>query len=191
MRKQIREKLLFKTKDEIWNKVHSKLGGKYSYSPLAPKSVIVEVVEGEWKFELANILHRPSLLFQELGTLIDKSQAILSFSNNSIDGFEFLVRTEDFWDKSKKKLFNLHEVQLGHSEFDSRFFFSTNDDEKIKYLFSDLQIQEGMLGEKKFVLGLDKGILTFETGYPIHNINHLKKLYEWLGSLMIFICLLD
>lgn len=191
MSKINKEKLIVQTIDRIWDQLNSKLDGKFRYAPSNPKDFSAKVVEGQWELRLATILEDASFLSHVRGSIGGSSQTFLSILNKELEDFEFLVRTENFWDIAKKKLFKFSEVQIGPSDFDDRFLFSTNDDIKLRALFSDLQIQEGMLSEKIFILVFDKGELTYTTGYPIHNMEYLKRLYRWMGRIMLSICLLD
>ena len=197
MSNKTKEHLLIQTSEKIWNQLHSKLNGEFSYAPLIPKELMLEITEGGWEVKIAKIVRQNKLknsvyfISGRVSSLTGNSKALLSFSRKTTTDFEFLLKTEDIFFGLKKKFLNAKEVQFGNPNFDSRFSFSTNDDNKLLSVFSNPQIQQEMLNQRHFVLNLENGNLCFATEYPIHNIDFLKHLYNWVSRVFINICLID
>jgi len=77
--------------------------------------------------------------------------------------FRFAVHREDFIDEIGK-FFGMQDVKVGYVDFDKKMIIKTNDEEKVKSLFSSDEIRSTLLDLSNFSLGIHS-----------HNVSHSRE----------------
>ncbi|WP_256012586.1 hypothetical protein [Desertivirga xinjiangensis] len=112
------------TEDEIWRKISDDLGQN---EPLDYQVYI----ESQGRQISLNI-------DIDLGGGFEGGYAVTSFSSllHKNDDFRFAIHREDFIDEIGK-FFGMQDVLIGYPEFDNKMIIKTNDEARVKFIFSD------------------------------------------------------
>lgn len=101
-------------------------------------------------------------------------------------GFKFAIHKEHFTDEIGK-FFGIQDVVIGYEDFDKQFIIKTNDEAKIKELFSDASIRQALQSFTDFTFGithhssvLDNSgtFLEFFTETGITDVSVLRQIYH-------------
>ncbi len=116
------------------------------------------------------------------------------------DGFRFKIYRGSFFDEVSK-LFGLQDIKIGHSEIDSQFIVQSNNEEKVKKLFADPNLQQDLLAvpnvffevrddegfhKEQFTDGVDE--LYFLSEGIITDEKKLRMLYDMFATTLHRLC---
>lgn len=107
------------------------------------------------------------------------------------DNFKLAIHKEGFLD-SAGKLFGMQDVVLGYPDFDKRFIVKTNDEAKVKTLFSDEEVRATLLSVPHFLLhighreieGIKRNLLELEIEEGITDPAALLAIYQVFFNLL-------
>lgn len=107
------------------------------------------------------------------------------------DDFRLAIHKEGFLD-SAGKLFGMQDVVLGYPDFDERFIVKTNDQAKVKALFSDKEVRTTLLSIPHFLLhighreidGIKRNLLELEIEEGITDPAALLAIYHVFFNLL-------
>jgi hypothetical protein len=109
---------------------------------------------------------------------------------NEVQHFQFSIHRQDMFDRIGK-LFGMEDVETGYPDFDECFIIKTNHPEKLKSIFNDSAIREGLLQEKNGALQLYPGnedgntyTLEWMLSHAIFDVPRLKKMYHCFTQIM-------
>lgn len=74
---------------------------------------------------------------------------IFSTSLRNRDGFRFALHEEGFFD-DLGKFFGMQDVQVGYPDFDKRLVIKTNDEARVRTVFTSAEVREALLSLKDF-----------------------------------------
>lgn len=139
--------------DEIWRKISEDLDQK---DPL------------DYQVTISTSGRQVSLNIDiDLGGGFEGGYAVTSFSSllHINESFRFAIHREDFIDEIGK-FFGMQDVEIGYEEFDKKMLIKTNDADKVRFIFSDLEV-------RKVLQMLDN----FSFGIANHHVgdSHLKE----------------
>lgn len=110
--------------------------------------------------------------------------------------FRFAIHKEDFLDDIGK-FFGMQDVEIGYPEFDKKLVIKTNDESRVKQVFSDRSVRELFKSLNDFTFGITKHTipdsnykgafleLIIEDG--ITDPDHLRKIYHAFFNTLILI----
>lgn len=163
------------TEDEIWQQIKTDLTGN---PDLLDYSVVIKHSNRIIYFDI----------FIDLGGGFEGGfkSTILRTALRTTDDFKFAVHPQGFIDEIGK-FFGMQDVVTGHSEFDKNLIIKSNNESKVKAIFSDALTREVFQSLHDFTFGIimhhinhdQKGrFLEFYSDTAITDTTELKKIYS-------------
>ncbi len=120
----------------------------------------LQSVENKLEYRAILELHEKKILldiFIDPGGGFESSSGTTRFYSlfNSENDFEFAIHNEQFLDTAGK-FFGMHDVTIGHPEFDEKVIVKTNDENRIKKFFKDEVVRSTLASTDDFEFLLQK-----------------------------------
>ncbi|HEY9153272.1 MAG TPA: hypothetical protein VIN60_10335 [Anaerolineales bacterium] len=93
------------------------------------------------------------------------------------DGFWFTIFRTGLVAKLDKAL-GAQDIEIGDAEFDGAFTVRSNNESKVRALFSNLKIRQMIQMQKSITIAIRKNELRLETRGVIKDVERLKSLFE-------------
>lgn len=169
------------TEEEIWQTIHAQF--QKDPDPLAYNAII--------KQNNRQIILDIDI---DLGGGFESGYETTTITSNltADPGFKFAIHQEHFTDEIGK-FFGMQDVVVGYEDFDKQFIVKTNDETKVKELFSDASLRQYLQSLPDFTLGIthhspffdhDGSFLEFQSDTGITDVNVLRQVYSAFYALL-------
>lgn len=168
-------------KNEIWKQLSNEINGEFIPSNFFKPSK-VKVNMDDWTI----VLDTHTVSTGKSSVTYTRLRA--PFTNN--DGFKFKIYREGIFSELGK-FFGMQDIEIGDENFDKDFIIKSNNEIKVKELFSDYKIKELIEKQSKISLETKNNEGMFETHLPygiselyfkipgvIKDTDRLKGLFE-------------
>lgn len=116
------------------------------------------------------------------------------------DGFRFALSPEGFF-ASIGKFFGMQDIEIGYPEFDESYIIKGNDQEKLRWLFSNARVRELIRRQPRIRLEIKDDEGWFGADFPdgvdqlcfhatgiIKDVEQLKALFDLFGEVLNQLC---
>lgn len=182
------------SKKEIWNELSCKINAEFKEGGFFGKDKVI-VHSKEWTITLDTY----TVSSGKSSTTYTRMRA--PYINK--DGFWFRVYKAGIFSEIGQ-LLGMKDIEVGFSEFDENFVIKSNDEDKVKALFSNTNIRNLIELQPRFHLEVKDDEGWFGTEFPngvdelyfrvvgiIKDIELLKALFDLFAEVLDYLCIID
>ncbi len=180
------------SKNYIWESLASQIGANYQSDFWKGSKLTAKI--GEWTVVLDT--HKVSTG----KSTVTYTRIRAPYVNQN--GFRFTIYKKSIF-SDLGKLFGMRDIEIGYDEFDDSFIIKSNDEDKVRSLFSNEKLRQMIQHQPNFHLTVkdDEGFfgnhfpegvdeLYFAVRGVINNIDRLKNLFDIFAETLNQLCII-